>query len=110
MDTENKILASFLGLDLRGDLLFDGGNPEWHLSRWMPDTDLNQAFQVVDKIMEVTGWVYLEGPLDIGPFMFLWCESEDKIHVDITRRTRPQAIYAACLAAIAKIQEEQNGK
>ena len=102
------------GIETPGTWIDQDGN-EITQSRWQPDTDLNQLFMVVDKIRERTGpvQVVIDDP---EAFRFkqdqTWCCTllVCSIWIDGRGETREKAIYAACIAAIDHIKNQEEKK
>ena len=94
----NRKMAAYMGLKPRYN-----AKDEPYYKDWNPHTDLNQLFQVVDNICEVTGWKY---ELIKGYYHALCFIDGESTIILKSNKVREAAIYAAVLEAIDHIEKQ----
>ena len=102
---QNETLARFMGwtkIDMLGFGVYtDGEKPQCTVANWNPHQDLNQLFQVVDRIREKGFEEHSQ--TDKGRFQFWFTMGLDCFFFE--KDSREQAIYTACLAAVKHLEE-----
>ncbi len=85
------------------------GNIMWRCEDWHPETDIKQAFEVVEKLFEKFDQIDLRMRKDDTTYLVLW-NNHEKIVAPIAHELNLGQItpkMAICLAALKVLEEQE---